>query len=82
MSRRRAVECPTPSKVPYLTDDEAADEGARVEALLDLVRRPYDPFYVYLCPCRRWHLTHHRYDRQQQPDGTTRNMGLHRKARP
>lgn len=65
MSRRkqRSKLCPTPSKTPYWTEEEACERGTAFEAQIAQAHRPGASFYVYLCDCRRYHLTHHKVGR-------------------
>jgi hypothetical protein len=73
MSRRAARLCPTPSKKPYPTEDEAVEAGAHIEQAMDHGHRKGRPFYVYRCDCRRFHLTHHI---------ASREGGFNRRAAP
>ena len=70
MSRRaqRSKACPTPSKMVYYTEDEASQNGQRIEQLQDHGHRAGRPFYIYRCACTRFHLTHHEFS----ADGTHR----------
>ena len=57
MSRRRQVECVTPSKTRYATEEEARDGGRENLRHLLAAGRTLE-LYVYRCPwCPAYHLT-------------------------